>query len=153
MNDRWAERFGTLFGLGRSPWAPGTVGSLAALAVGVLTPASIYPWFIAVLAITASLVGPRLADRMIGDGADKDPGRFVFDEAAGMWIAMLRLEKPEGWLTFAIAFALFRLFDITKLWPVGRLERVHGGMGVMLDDIAAGAIALAIGIGVATIMG
>lgn len=153
MNRSISDIFGTLFGLGRSPWAPGTVGSAGALAVGMLMPAALYPQAIGGLAIFAAIAGPRLADRMIAGGDDDDPGRFVLDEAAGMWIAMFRFEKPSSWVAFAIAFALFRALDIAKPWPIGRLERLHGGMGVMLDDIAAGAIALGIGIGAASLFG
>ncbi len=153
MKSSLAEWSGTLLGLGRSPWAPGTVGSAAALAVGLLAPASMYPQVIGGLALIAAVAGPWLANQMIGNDEDDDPSRFVLDEAAGMWIAMFRLDKPVDWLTLAIAFALFRALDIFKPWPIGPLERLHGGLGVMLDDIAAGAIALVIGLAAASLMG
>lgn len=143
-----AERIGTLFGLGRSPWAPGTVGSIGALLVAVLVPSEVYPLAIGGLAAAAALAGPAVADRMIaaGGGSDPDPQHFVLDEAAGMWIALLRFEKPEHWTVYAAAFVLFRALDIAKPWPIGRLERAHGGLGVMLDDLAAGAIALGLAV-------
>ena len=68
-----------------------------------------------------------------------DPAGIVWDEFVGFWIAMLAV--PPSWLALAVGFALFRLFDIVKPWPIGWLDKhVDGGLGIMLDDIAAGLI-------------
>ena len=73
----------------------------------------------------------------------KDPGAIVIDEFAGQWIALL-FAPMTLWGGLA-AFGLFRLFDIWKPWPVGALERgVPGAFGVMVDDLAAGLMALAV---------
>ena len=73
--------------------------------------------------------------------AVKDPGAIVWDEFVGLWIALAWL--PDRWLWLVAGFALFRFFDILKPWPVSYLDRnVGGGLGIMLDDVAAGLYAL-----------
>jgi phosphatidylglycerophosphatase A len=70
-----------------------------------------------------------------------DPQVVVWDEFVGVWIALFA--APSGWMWAVAGFALFRLFDIWKPWPVRWADRkVHGGLGVMLDDVIAGAYAL-----------
>ena len=71
-----------------------------------------------------------------------DPGFVVIDEVAGQWIALLG--SPADWRHGVIALVLFRLFDITKPFPVRRLERLPGGWGIVFDDVAAGLYALGI---------
>ena len=65
-----------------------------------------------------------------------DPGRAVWDEFVGMWITCLFANPEPVWL--AIAFVSFRVFDVVKPWPARRLEALHGGLGIMADDVAAG---------------
>ena len=68
----------------------------------------------------------------------EDPSAVVIDEVAGQWLALV-LADPHLWWTWAIGFAAFRLFDIVKPWPVSWADRtLHGGLGVMLDDVLAG---------------
>jgi phosphatidylglycerophosphatase A len=122
-------------GSGFAPVAPGTAGSLAGLAIGGLLLA-FAPWLVAVAALAASL-GGVWAIRACG--AKDDPGWVVIDEIAGILIAMLPLHRPNAY-GLALAFVLFRLFDIAKPGPVGWADRRHGAMFVMLDDIVAGAI-------------
>jgi phosphatidylglycerophosphatase A len=126
-------------GAGRSPWAPGTAGSLLALLLGALlmlaSPAALP---LAALAATIGGVWAIRAARV-----DGDPGWVVIDEVAGQWIAMLPLPHP-AWPGLLAAFALFRLLDIAKPGPVGWADRRHGAVGVMADDVIAGAIAAAI---------
>ncbi|MBP6595888.1 MAG: phosphatidylglycerophosphatase A [Arenimonas sp.] len=129
------------FGAGFSPKAPGTVGSLAAL----------LPWwfflrhlplpaYLAVLAIGFS-VGVWASHWAIRQTKIEDPSLVVWDEYIGMWIALLM--APAGWPWMVAAFALFRLFDIWKPWPVSWAdEKLHGGFGAMLDDAIAGVYAL-----------
>ncbi len=85
--------------------------------------------------------------RAVGAGA-ADPGWIVIDEFAGQWIAMLPLSafahSPVAFSGLAASFALFRLFDIAKPGPVGWADRRHDAVGVMADDVIAGAIAAAI---------
>jgi phosphatidylglycerophosphatase A len=122
-------------GIGRFPFAPGTVASLAALPVGALA-----LWLdhrlLALLAIASILVGILAVHETAEQG---DPGWIVIDEFAGQWIAMLGLARVSVWGVIA-AFVLFRFFDIVKPGPVGWADRKAGAIGVMADDIVAGLI-------------
>lgn len=140
MKARLAWLIASGFGAGLSPVAPGTAGSLAALALAV--PMLQAPWFVLPLAILASLLGGMWAIPRAG-GSD-DPGWVVIDEVAGQWIALLPLlAAPHiAWPGLALGFALFRLFDITKPGPIGWADRQPGAIGVMADDVLAGAAAL-----------
>ena len=73
-------------------------------------------------------------------GVEGDPGWVVIDEFAGQWISLMALARPTLAGVVA-AFVLFRLFDVTKLGPVGWADRQHGAFGVMADDVIAGIIA------------
>lgn len=127
------------FGAGYAPVAPGTAGSLLALLLGVLLILA-SPVALPLAALTATLGGVWAIRAARIDG---DPGWVVIDEVAGQWIAMLPLPRP-AWPGLLAAFLLFRLFDITKPGPVGWADRRHGAVGVMADDVIAGAIAAVI---------
>jgi len=127
-------------GSGLAPRAPGTFGTLAAfpLHLALLSlPAAVH---LCVLGLLFALgvwacgaVGRRL-------GAH-DPGGVVIDEIVA-FLVVLWVVPAAGW-AWAVAFGLFRLFDIAKPWPIGWLDRrVRGGLGVMLDDLAAAAATL-----------
>jgi phosphatidylglycerophosphatase A len=130
------------FGSGLSPVAPGTVGSLAALlpwlALRELPPL----YYVVVLALTFA-VGIRVCGWAVKALASDDPGAVVWDEFVGLWLALLPLVvRPASWLWICAGFILFRFFDIAKPWPVSWADRkLRGGIGVMLDDVAAGAYA------------
>ena len=128
------------FGSGLVPRAPGTVGSLAALLPWLVLRQLPWPLYLVALALAFALGvwACERAGRRIGV---HDPGAFVFDEFVGQWIALIpALLAP--WWAVAAGFALFRLFDIAKPWPVRWADRhVGGGLGVMLDDVLAGALA------------
>ena len=126
-------------GIGYAPLAPGTVASAVAavLGVGLLR---LSPWALAAAALVAAM-GGLWALRRLGE-ADDDPGWVVVDEVAGQWVAMLGLAGWEHPLWGALAaFALFRLLDIAKPGPVGWIDRRHGPVPVMADDLLAGALA------------
>jgi phosphatidylglycerophosphatase A len=129
------------FGAGCSPKAPGTMGTL--LAVGLYLPLARLPLGVYLLVLLAViLVGIWLCGRAANDlGVHDHPG-IVWDEIAGYLLTMVA--APAGWLWIIIGFALFRLFDIWKPWPIGWLDRrVGGGLGIMLDDVVAGVFAAA----------
>ncbi len=127
------------FGSGFFPRAPGTVGSLVALVIGAAL--LMGPFWALPLAILLASLGGVWAVHHAG-GMD-DPGWVVIDEFAGQFIALLPLAhpSPQGLL---VAFALFRLLDITKPGPIGWADRQHGAAGVMADDLIAGGIAAGI---------
>lgn len=129
------------FGLGSglSPRAPGTAGTVvAALAWWLLGPLSLWAHLVILLLLIA--VGTWVAGRTARDLGVHDHGGIVIDEWAGFWLAVTAL--PHHWVWLLAGFALFRLFDIAKPWPIGWLDRrVHGGWGIMLDDLIAGLFA------------
>ena len=134
---------GTGFGAGYTPGAPGTAGSLVGLGIGLGLAASPLggPAVAAVTAAVCIAGIPICAGAARGFG-DSDPPQVVWDEIAGMLVALLAL--PSGWYWWLAAFVLFRAFDVLKPWPIGWLDRrVRGGAGIMLDDLVAGAFAWA----------
>ncbi len=137
---RLALFIATAGGLGRSPVAPGTVASAATALVLWLLALST-PALVALL-IVVSIAGTWAAgdaERALGV---KDPGAIVVDEVAGMTLAVLTL--PLTAVALAVAFVLFRIFDILKPFPANAAQRLPGGFGVMVDDLVAGAYALAL---------
>lgn len=128
-----------------APKAPGTVAALAAALLLYLVPAGAYGVTTAVLAVLAFWGSVWCARVLFGDRIrQEDPGWFVLDEACGMWIAAWRPHGIALW-SLLIAFAAFRVLDIVKPFPIGKLEGA-GDWGIVLDDAAAGAIALALGL-------
>lgn len=129
------------FGSGLSPLAPGTAGSLAAMMLFI--PMSSAPdWFHLLFIAAAVGLGVFVCGRVAADLDVKDPSAIVWDEFVGMWISLLFV--PLAWHWWALAFALFRFFDILKPWPVSWADRkLRGGLGVMCDDLVAGLYALA----------
>lgn len=127
------------FGSGCSPWAPGTMGTLAALPLAVLLLQLPLLWYCLVILLAAAL-GVWLCQRASDELEVHDHGGIVWDEFVGLWITFIAV--PAEWPWLLAGFALFRLFDIIKPWPISYLDRqVHGGLGIMLDDILAGVLA------------
>jgi len=128
-------------GSGASPWAPGTAGTIAAIPLFLLIQPLSLAWYAAVLLITF-IVGIYLCGKTSKDMGVHDHGGIVWDEFVGYWITMYA--APPGWLWIVIGFVLFRLFDIIKPWPISWADKkVAGGLGIMLDDVLAGLMALA----------
>jgi phosphatidylglycerophosphatase A len=129
-------------GSGASPKAPGTAGTLAAVPLWYLlaqTPLAMY----LLLVLLAFVIGIWLCGRTSRDLGVHDHGGIVWDEFVGYWITMIAV--PVDWVWALAGFILFRLFDILKPWPIGPVDkRVHGGLGIMLDDVLAGVMAAAV---------
>lgn len=128
------------FGSGLAPKAPGTFGTLAALplvaALALYSSFSVY----LIVTIVMSLAGIWICEKTAKDMQVHDDSSIVWDEVAGMLITMLAV--PLSWQTLLAGFVLFRLFDILKPWPINYLDKyVHGGFGIMIDDILAGIFA------------
>ncbi|MFM7306076.1 MAG: phosphatidylglycerophosphatase A [Alphaproteobacteria bacterium] len=126
----------TMGGVGRLKPAPGTWGSLVVLPAALLGP---MPAFL--LAIFVTLIGFYAVHEVLRETPDQDPGWIVVDEAAGMLIALAGLSMTASIWGVLIAFGLFRIFDILKPWPISWADQQKGALGVMLDDIVAGALA------------
>jgi phosphatidylglycerophosphatase A len=146
---RWAIAIATWFGCGFAPVAPGTVASLAAIALALLAARSgiAAGWMFAVLAVLTTPVAIWAAARAARALGEKDPRQVVVDEVLGQWVA-LGASPALGWKQVAAAFVLFRLFDIWKPWPVRRLEQLPEGTGIVMDDLAAGVYAAVVLAGV-----
>lgn len=131
----------TGFGVGLSPRAPGTMGSLAALLPWWFLLREMDPRVYLACLLLAFALGVWAGNWVIDRTGINDPGVVVWDEFIGQWLALFLV--PAGWPWVAAAFALFRLFDIWKPWPVRWADRrLHGGFGAMFDDVLAGAYAL-----------
>lgn len=131
-----AWSIGSLCGLGHFPFAPGTVGSAAALAAGWALNAAAGPWAVAALALALAAAGWWAAGRMAAARGVEDPPQVVVDEAAGMLVSLAFL--PAAWEVSGAAFFLFRILDITKPWPADRMEKLPGGLGIVADDLVVG---------------
>ena len=139
MNLRISEIIGTVFYVGRSPFAPGTMGSLVALLVWyILKPSIIDPLF---LLITGGVffIGIAVSTVLIDAWNEKDPKEIVIDEWVGMWISLYLV--PHTILWGLVAFFFFRVFDILKPGPVQVMDDMDDAIGVMMDDVVAGILA------------
>ena len=130
------------FGSGLSPWAPGTAGTVVGVLLYLLMqglPLVSYLLITACLFIGGIWICTYTAERL---GVHDHPS-IVIDEIVGYLVTMVA--APEGWLPVVIGFLLFRLLDALKPWPISWFDRaITGGLGIMLDDVVAGVIALAI---------
>ncbi len=147
----------TFFGVGLMRPAPGTWGSAAAVALGVVIHGlGSFP-LLAVAALAATVAGFWAVGRELKDRPGDDPSEFVIDEVAGQWIALcfpsagFWLRGMDSWNFpwpgWVAPFLFFRLFDIWKPWLIGRADRRGDAAGVMLDDLWAGLFA-----GIATLL-
>jgi len=132
---RLAVVLATVGGAGFAPIAPGTVGS----AVGIVVYAVTRGWPVAgqlSLLTAVTVVGIWASTRAARHFGDSDPSFVVIDEVAGQLVTLCLLHV--GLFGMLVAFALFRIFDIVKPWPARQLESLHGGLGIMADDVMAG---------------
>ncbi len=122
---------------------PGSWGSLAALPCAWTICAVAGPGALAGAAVLTFALGWWAAARLARASGHEDPGFIVIDEVAAQWLVLVA--APLDWRLYAVAFLLFRLFDITKPWPARAVERrIAGGLGIMLDDIVAALYAVAL---------
>ena len=128
------------FGSGLAPIAPGTFGTLAAIPLYlIMQPLSLTVYLL--ITTVVCVIGIWICGKSSEMLGVHDHSGIVWDEFAGYFITMIA--APTGWIWILIGFALFRLFDIWKPWPISVLDKqVHGGLGIMVDDILAGVFAL-----------
>jgi phosphatidylglycerophosphatase A len=142
----WARLIATFFGIGRLRPGPGTWASLATALLWWLLARSIVPawqWVAAsLLAGAAICLGIPAATEVARAAAIKDPQIVVVDEVAGQLLALVAV--PVSWKSLLLGFILFRGFDIVKPPPVRQLEQLPEGLGIVMDDVAAGLYALLI---------
>lgn len=136
----------TSFGIGLLPGPTGTYASAAAAVIALAAYHAGVPWWAAAaVTVLINAVGFIVARHAEKDFGDEDPGTFVLDEVAGQLIATMALWlpwNPVPWAVAGVAFVWFRITDIIKPPPARQLEDIHGGWGIMLDDVAAGLMSL-----------
>jgi phosphatidylglycerophosphatase A len=142
MKDRIAFAIAGWFGCGYMPAARGTWGALAAVAIACLLVwrAGFAPWHIGALAVLFAPCAVWSAGRVARAMGKDDPAFVVVDEVGGQWVALAGA-GAWNWKSVLAGFALFRLFDIWKPTPVRQLEGLHGGVGIVADDLMAGVYA------------
>ena len=134
-----ARTIALFFGAGCAPWAPGTAGTLAAVPLAWLLSALGDGVYVAVL-VAVVAVGAWASRRASTELGSHDHPGIVIDEVAGYLVTMAFI--PVSATTAALGFALFRLFDVVKPWPIRWVDRnVSGGLGIMADDLLAGVYA------------
>jgi phosphatidylglycerophosphatase A len=139
MTNKPAWVFATWFGCGYSPFAPGTVGSLAAIVISwPLSRIGLSRLHFLILAFALLYPAIRAASLVAAESGKKDPQFVVIDEVLGQWLTLAGALRFD-FLTLALAFGIFRLFDIWKPPPIRLIEQIPGGAGIVLDDMMAGA--------------
>lgn len=127
------------FGTGLSPKAPGTMGTLLGVLIYLFIEELSLPLYLLFVA-ACYVLGVYLCERVARDMGEHDPGGIVLDEMVGFWVVMIA--APAAWYWIVVGFVLFRVADIRKPWPICWLDKnVKGGLGIMLDDLAAAVMA------------
>jgi phosphatidylglycerophosphatase A len=140
LSRRAALTAATFFGVGYFPVASGTVATAAAVPVQIALALGPGPagraWVEAAAILLVALGGAAAAGAAARSLGPDDPSEVVIDEVAGYLLTMFLI--PVGVATVVGGFLLFRVFDILKPWPAGPAERLHGGWGIMADDLVCG---------------
>jgi phosphatidylglycerophosphatase A len=147
--DRVAYFVATGLGAGLSRFAPGTMGAIEGVAIYLATfllrlDKTNHLVLLVALDVLIFALGVWASERLCRLLAVKDPSQAVIDEISGQLIALTPLAFAHSWRGVVAGFALFRLFDIFKPYPIRKLERLRGGYGVMMDDALAGIYAAAL---------
>jgi phosphatidylglycerophosphatase A len=146
----WAWTIATFFGAGLGKPGPGTWGSAAATLIFTAVVFGLHPAAQTLLGLTVAgillsiALGVPAATIAARESGSKDPGFVVIDEVAGVWITLLGAVFHPDWQHIAVAFLLFRVFDIFKPFPIRRIEKLPEGWGIVFDDVAAGLYAWAV---------
>jgi len=132
--DNISKFISSFFGLGFIPFAPGTFGSLAGVAIYYFLWRKELIFYAALFFLI--MIGFAVAGRAERACGKKDPRFIVIDEVVGSMIAFILV--PISLINIIIVFALFRIMDVTKPFPIKRIEDMPSGFGIMLDDVVAG---------------
>ena len=136
MLNKFIVNFCTLFNLGFIKFMPGTFGSLVSLPIGYII-LKLFGFWIFILIITLLLAISYYAiSKYLIAKKSKDPKEIIIDEFIGQFIALIFI--PDTILGLLVSFLLFRFFDITKLYPINKAEKIPGAIGVLADDVVAG---------------
>ena len=133
---KFSEIICTVLYLGKLPLAPGTFGSLAALICWFFIKPSLSDPLFLLINGGIFFLGIACSEIIVNTDKVKDPQFIVIDEWVGMWIGLYLVEYSIFW--GLAAFFWFRIFDIFKPGPIGEMDKMDGGIGVMMDDVVAG---------------
>ncbi len=136
----------TWFGCGRVPRAPGTAGTVGAIPLYLLLATRAGRAGVGLAAMAATFVGVWEASVVAKQLASKDPQVVVIDEVAGFLVTMVPV-RAVSWQAVLSGFVLFRVLDSLKPWPIRSAEKLPGGWGIVLDDVAAGVLGAAVMVG------
>lgn len=132
------------FGSGLAPKAPGTFGTLAAVPLYLMFSSTLFEWQLLIV-VASFFAGIYLCNVTATALGVHDHPAIVWDEFVGFWLTMLALPLlgvSLDWLLLLLGFIFFRIFDIIKPWPILWVDqKVHGGFGIMFDDVLAGVYA------------
>lgn len=137
------EMIGTVMGTGRWPWGPGTAGAAVGLLLWCALAYTVSDYLmVTAITMVATIVVTFVSIKPITrleQSWGSDPSKVVVDETVGVWVALLAVPASREWYYAVLAFLLFRVMDIVKPLGCRWLDRnIHGGLGVMLDDVLAG---------------
>ena len=134
--------FLSFFGFGLSKWAPGTMGTIGAIPVGLAILYFLSPATLFLSALLLTVISIREINKFEANGGEHDDSRIVLDEVAGTWIALSMTSTMPLSIQVITVFIFFRFLDIKKPSIIGLAERrLKGGAGVMVDDLLAGLFA------------
>ena len=156
MSKKIALIIATYLGLGLSPKAPGTVGSIGSIPLAFALAYFFGAYGIIVAAVPIAIIGIYATDVLIRDQEEKDPGKVVVDEVVGQLLAFLFVadglqHNLQNWWLYLVGLAAFRFFDICKMGPVKWFDsKMKNAVGVMMDDVCAGLMAAVVVWGVQT---
>ena len=140
------SRFAELYPIGRSKYAPGTMGSLIGVLIGYFLILNLDINFYLIFLFIFIILSYLLCEAHLKSHSKKDPKEIIIDEVSGQFIAILGCVQSEKStfiiLSLLLSFVLFRFFDITKIGPIKKFENLPNGIGIMADDIVAGLFAL-----------
>ena len=141
----YLSRFAEAYPIGHSKYAPGTMGSLIGVLIGYFLILKIDIKFYLIFLIIFIIISYILCEAHLKLYNKKDPKEVVVDEVSGQFIAILGCVHSENltyiFLSLLLSFLLFRFFDITKIGPIKKFEKLPNGIGIMADDIVAGLFA------------
>jgi len=131
------------FGAGALPVMPGTFGTLVGVGIYWLLQMFLAPWVYFFVVLACVMLSMWICEKVSSDIAVQDHQGMCLDEIVGFLVTMLFV--PFSWMAVILGFVLFRVFDIVKPWPINMIdEKVHGGVGMVLDDVVAGIFSCAL---------
>ena len=141
----YLSKFAEVYPVGHSKYAPGTIGSLIGILIGYFILSNLDIKLYLIFLFVFIIISYFLCEAHLKLYNKKDPKEIVIDEISGQFIAILGCVYSENlnyiFLSLLLSFILFRFFDITKIGPIKKFEKLPNGIGIMADDIVAGLFA------------